>query len=301
MTQRKLLLLGASGIAGRAIQPAFENAGWRVKRFQRGTDMTAAAAGCDLIFNAMNPPKYQRWEKYLPLIADQIIDAAQKHHIPVMLPGNLYNFGETPGPWHADTPMAAQTKKGKVRIEFESTLRKAAIKTIILRAGNFIDPAARGATLIEQAVLGGIKRGTYTRMGPADIATPYAYTPDFARAAVRLADRVDHLPDYVDIGFPGTVFSAREHADFIAKTWGRKIRMRAFPWWILRLAAPFWQFAWEVNEMRYLSEMAHEIDATAFHKHLPDFTPTPRAEILAAPVSPFLGDPPFTLAKIPRG
>jgi len=40
---------------------AFAAAGWTLRRYKRGTDMTAAAMGADVIVNGLNPPGYHNW------------------------------------------------------------------------------------------------------------------------------------------------------------------------------------------------------------------------------------------------
>jgi NADP-dependent 3-hydroxy acid dehydrogenase YdfG len=64
----RVLVAGASGNFGAAAAHAFSAAGWEVRRYTRGTDMAAAAIGCDLIVNALNPPKYHDWARLIPAI-----------------------------------------------------------------------------------------------------------------------------------------------------------------------------------------------------------------------------------------
>lgn len=53
-----VLVLGASGSFGSHAAREFAAAGWQVRRYQRGTDMVAAAQGADVIVNGLNPPNY---------------------------------------------------------------------------------------------------------------------------------------------------------------------------------------------------------------------------------------------------
>src|SRR3989344_5322684 len=69
---------GAAGIRGDAM---------------RREDVVAAAAGCDVIVHAVNPPGYRRWsELVLPMI-DNTIAAATAVGATVVLPGTIYNYG----------------------------------------------------------------------------------------------------------------------------------------------------------------------------------------------------------------
>ena len=51
-----LLILGASGLFGSQAARAFAAVGWTVRKYQRGTDIVAAAQGADVIANAMSRP-----------------------------------------------------------------------------------------------------------------------------------------------------------------------------------------------------------------------------------------------------
>ena len=61
-----VLVLGASGNFGARMAEAFAAAGWKVRRYRRGTDMAAAAKGADLIVNGLNPPMYHNWAQLIP-------------------------------------------------------------------------------------------------------------------------------------------------------------------------------------------------------------------------------------------
>ena len=69
MTQT-VLILGGSGKIGKHSTEAFWNAGWTVRQYTRGTDMTAAAQGADVIVNGLNPPNYHDWAKTIPAITN---------------------------------------------------------------------------------------------------------------------------------------------------------------------------------------------------------------------------------------
>lgn len=55
-----------------------------------------------------------------------------------------------------------------------------------------------------------------------------------------------------------------------------------FPWWLLGLAAPFWELAREMREMRYLYELPHRLDGATMQAVLPQFQITGLAEVAAA-------------------
>ena len=109
----KALVLGASGAFGSEMARTLAQAGWQVTRYQRGCNMTRAATGMDVIVNGLNPPNYHNWKQHIPQITDQVLAAARASGATVLVPGNVYVYGEQPGPWGADTPHRPVSVKGE--------------------------------------------------------------------------------------------------------------------------------------------------------------------------------------------
>lgn len=275
---RTVLIAGASGHFGKAASAAFLAAGWDVRRYQRGTDMAAAAQGADVIVNALNPPKYNNWAQHIPAITAQVITAARASGARVVVPGNVYVYGDIGGVWGPDTPHRATTRKGKIRAEMEATYRASGIRTLILRGGDFIDPSQTGTLFSMMTAKASI--GKLTRFGRADALHAYAPVQDMTRAAVALCE-VQGLPDFADIPYAGQAFSVNDLAAELARQLGKPVKISAFPWWAMRLAAPFWELARELVEMRYLSDISHELDAKPLAALLPDFRGQTLAQIVA--------------------
>jgi nucleoside-diphosphate-sugar epimerase len=275
---RTVLIAGASGHFGKAASAAFLAAGWDVRKYQRGTDMAAAAQGADVIVNALNPPKYNNWAQHIPAITAQVIAAARASGARVVVPGNVYVYGDIGGVWGPDTPHRATTRKGKIRAEMEASYRASGIRTLILRGGDFIDPSQTGTLFSMMTAKASI--GKLTRFGRADALHAYAPVQDMTRAAVALCV-LPTLPDFADIPYAGQAFSVNDLAAELARQLGRPVKVSAFPWWAMRLAAPFWELARELVEMRYLSDISHELDAKPLAALLPDFRGQTLAQIVA--------------------
>jgi nucleoside-diphosphate-sugar epimerase len=276
-----VLILGASGKIGSHAARAFAAAGWTVRRWTRGTDMTAAAAGADVIVNGLNPPGYHDWARQIPAITAQVIAAARASGATVIVPGNVYVFGDAGGVWSEHTPHRPVTRKGRIRAEMEAAYRDSGVRTILLRAGNFIDSDGNG-DVMQLLILRDIARGRLTRAGGADVMQAYAYVPDWARAAVMLAARRADLPTFADIPFPGHAFTMTAlQADLSAAT-GRTLRMVGFPWWLMRLLSPVWELAREMVEMRYLWDTPHQLAGDTFARLLPDFRATDLQSVMRA-------------------
>jgi nucleoside-diphosphate-sugar epimerase len=282
---KTVLVLGAAGKFGGHAARAFAGAGWEVRRFRRGTDMTAAAMGADVIVNGLNPPNYHDWAQQLPAITADVIAAAQASGATVILPGNVYNFGDVGGVWSEHTPQQPVSRKGQLRVALEAAYRASGVPTIILRAGNVIDPDARD-DVMGLVFLRGIKRGRITAPGGVDVLQAYAYAPDWARAAVMLAERRDSLPVFADIPFPGHAFTVTELRDALQRLLGRPLRITGVPWWALRFLSPVWELARELGEMRYLWNTSHALSGETFNRLIPGFRVTPLDEVLRGALPP---------------
>ncbi|WP_212522735.1 epimerase [Actibacterium sp. MT2.3-13A] len=279
---KKVLILGASGKIGRHAAQAFGRAGWQVRLFDRARDdMVAAAQGCEVIVNGLNPPNYHNWVELIPSITRQVIAAARASGAMVVIPGNVYNFGARGGALSEATPQTPCTRKGAIRVEMEQAYRDSGVQTLILRAGNFIDPERNG-DVMSMLLLHAIKRGRVTAMGDPAAVQPYAYLPDWARAAVSLVEMRDRLGRFEDVPFPGHSFTVNELRSTLEAELRRDLRVSRFPWWAMRLAAPFWELARELLEMRYLWTTPHWLSDEKFSRFLPGFRLSPRREVMLA-------------------
>lgn len=277
-----VLILGATGRFGRNAADAFETAGWQVRRFNRETDdLLVAASGADVIVNAWNPA-YTDWAEQVPALHGQVIKVAKATGATVIVPGNVYVYGPDNGTvWSADTPHKAQNPLGRVRIEMEAAYRQSGVRTIILRAGDFIDTEASG-NWFDEILTKSIGKGRFTYPGNPDIPHAWAFLPDVTRAAVQLAEMRDRLNTYEDIAFPGYTLTGRQMAEMIGRATAQKIRLRKMNWLPLHLAAPFWKMGRCLLEMRYLWNTPHQLAGLRFDALLPGFTTTPVVSAMAA-------------------
>ena len=278
-----VLILGASGLFGSHAANAFQDAGWTVRRYQRGTDMARAAMGADVIVNAMNPPKYHNWAKLIPAITADAIAAARASGATLLVAGNVYVYGTAPGPWGPDTPHHPNTRKGRIRATMEATYANAAtqgVRTIMLRGGDFIAPKDP-RTILNMITLKPLAKGAITAFGTPTTPRAYAYLPDLARAAVALADIRADLPAFADVPFAGLTLSMADLAAEITAQTGKPLRINRFNWWQIQLLAPFWELARELLEMRYLFDLPHSLAPETLARLLPDFKTTPLRQVVA--------------------
>jgi len=284
MTQT-VLILGGSGKIGKHASHAFGDAGWTVRQFKRGTDMNAAARGADVIVNGLNPPGYNNWAKNIPAITAQVIAAAQDSGAAVIIPGNVYNFGDQGGVWDENTPHLPVTEKGQIRVDMEAAYHASGVQTIILRAGHFIDPDQNGDvySMVHVAKVG---KGKVTTLGDPNARQAHAYLPDWAAAAVQFAEMRERLATFEDIPFPGHTFTMNQLKDEMSVAFGKPMSLVRFPWWLMTCVVPFNEMIREFRKMRYLPHTSHELGPVKFNRLLPDFQPTDLRTVLLSGVHP---------------
>ncbi|MEO0496093.1 MAG: NAD-dependent epimerase/dehydratase family protein [Pseudomonadota bacterium] len=281
----QVLILGASGMSGRASVAKFEEAGWRVKTYDRARDdMAKAARGCDVIVNAMNPQNYHDWANAIPRMTDEVLAAAKASGATIILPGNVYHFGDQGGIWSERTVPNPVCKKGEIRLAMEETYRKSGVQTVILRAGNFIDPVGKRCVL-SLLYLRKLQKARIVLPGPASTRQAMCFIDDWARVAVALAELRGTLSQFEDIPMPGQTMTALDLRRQLQMIIGQSLQFEPFPWWLLRLASPVWEFAREMNEMQYLYQTDHSLSGCRLATLLPDFQPTPMEAVLKQVVS----------------
>lgn len=277
----KVLILGASGRFGRHAAEAFWNAGWQVRTFKRAQDdLNEAVKDVDVIVNGWNPP-YTAWKREVPALTAQLISAARNSKATVIIPGNVYGYGKGARPiLRSDTPHAASNPLGRIRIDMEEAYRASGLKTIILRAGDFIDTKASG-NWFDQIITAKLAKGCVIAPGALDAPHAWAYLPDMARAAVELAERRDTLALFEEVLFPGYTLSLAEITNLLSTVTGDELTLKHMNWLPLRLASPFWPMGLKLLEMRYLWSMPHQLDASSFRALLPEFQDTEPSVALA--------------------
>lgn len=278
------LVLGATGGIGGEVARQLLAAGWQVRALTRrspidaaqaaGTDGIAwihgdamnapdvaqAAEGCAAIVHAVNPPGYRNWAGTVLPMLDNTVAAAVAQRATVVLPGTVYNFGPDAFPTlHDDSPQHPTTRKGAIRVELEKRLCDATTRgarAIVVRAGDFFGPRAGSSWFSQGLVTPGKPVTTIRSPARRGVGHQWAYLPDVARTMVALLERRESLPAFCRVNMAGHWDSdGTEMASAIqrvAARHGQKPVIKAFPWWIMPLIAPFQPTIKELLEMRYL-------------------------------------------------
>jgi nucleoside-diphosphate-sugar epimerase len=281
--ERAVLVLGATGGVGGEIARQMRDAGWEVRAMRRGEpgsgerrdgirwvrgdaldreDVSAAARGATVIVHAVNPPGYRNWAELVVPMMDNTISAGAGVGATVVLPGTIYNYGPDAFPvLREDSPQHPVTRKGALRVEMEQRLRAYAARggrALIVRAGDFFGPTAVSNSWFAQGLVkAGQSVRTIYRPGAPGVGHEWCYLPDVARTVVELLEKGPALEPFARFHMAG-------HWDpdgtrmtdairrVVARRTGVEPRVSDFPWWLLRLAAPFVTTFREMREMRYL-------------------------------------------------
>ncbi|PJI95745.1 nucleoside-diphosphate-sugar epimerase [Acidovorax sp. 69] len=309
-TPSTVLILGARGRLGLAATRAFAQAGWQVlAQVRPGAQgaalpaipgvwwmpvavhetavLAAQAQGAQVVVHALNPPyTHQAWREQAPVLMEAAIAVTRQLRATLMLPGNVYNFGEgMPPVLHEDTPQAATGFKGRMRVELEQRLQAATrsgdMRAVVLRAGDFFGSGT--GSWLDQAIAKDLPRGRITWPGPLDVATPWAYLPDLARTFVRVAQERDRLAAFECLHFAGHHVTAQQwlHSfTAIAAEQGwlpdaGALRVGRLPWPLLRMAGVVAPTFAALSAMRYLWTTPHALDNTRLRALIGDEPHTP--------------------------
>ncbi|MBM7049760.1 NAD(P)H-binding protein [Rhizobium lusitanum] len=273
------LILGATGGIGGGVAEGLAARGWRIRALNRDAaraarrqpgfdwvqgdamraeDVLKAAAGADVIVHAVNPPGYRNWGQLVLPMLDNTIAAAKAVGARIVLPGTVYNFGPDVFPnVTEDSTQRPKTRKGAIRVQMERRLRAAAEEggtpVIIVRAGDFFGGARANSWFSQAMVTPGKPIRSVTYPGKSGIGHQWAYLPDVAETMIRLIEQGDELPAFAVYHMRGHWDGdGRQLVDAVRRVLGHPVKVKAFPWWMVPLAAPFVPFMRELREMSYL-------------------------------------------------
>lgn len=278
----KVLVLGATGGIGGEVARQLSAAGWEVRALTRDLikarsqnpvftwlkgdalnrdDVIAAARGCAVIVHGVNPPGYRKWAEWVLPMIDNSIAAAICEGATVVLPGTVYNFGPDVFPvLREDSPQHPQTRKGAIRVQLEQRLLHASrqgARVLIVRAGDFFGAQAANSWFSQGLVKPGKPVSTVSYPGARGVAHQWAYLPDVARTMVALLERRASLDAFACFHMAGHVDRdgmqmVQAIQRVVLRRTGQQPSVGSFPWWLLKLAAPFVVTFRELQEMRYL-------------------------------------------------
>lgn len=305
-----VLVLGANGRLGLAATRAFAAAGWAVTAQTRRAPreplpagvrhlacdaldvaaLTEAGRGAAVIVHALNPD-YTHWDTLLPPLTAAVLDVAAATGARLMLPGNVYNFGQRlPAVLRDTTAFEPTNPKAAQRIALEAALATAArergVKSVVIRAGDFLGDTG---TWLDLAIARRLGRGVLTHLGPDDLEHAWAWLPDLAQVFVQVAERREALPAFHTLHYAGLTLTGRQLHEAFEAALGRPLKAANFPWPLMRALA--WlpgrpgAMPRALLEMRHLWQRPHRLDETRLAALIGEVPHTPLAQVLRLAVA----------------
>ena len=296
-----ILILGAAGRLGFVAAETFRDAGWNVKGLVRPgrsgavrrkieaieavtrDEAIAAAKGCDVVLNALNPA-ITEWRKNALSLAYGAIAAAESNGATLLFPGSVWNYGRGMPPiLDESTPMHPTTRKGGMRVEIEQRIQEACdrgMRAIVLRAGDFFGGGP--GSWFDLVIAKEIGRGRLTYPGPFDVEHAWAYLPDYAKALVRLAEQRASFGACETFGFPGHTVTGNQFIATIENVTNSKFTLRTMSWWFLKTIGQLMALGRELSELEYLWQVPHRISGDKLKAAIGEAPHTPLSDAVAA-------------------
>ncbi|WP_127125792.1 NAD-dependent epimerase/dehydratase family protein [Georgenia sp. SYP-B2076] len=242
-------------------------------------------AGAAALYNCANPPTYQAWETQWPPLAAALLRAAEGSDAVLVTMGNLYGYGPVDGPISRDHPLAAASRKGRLRARMwqEALAAHAAGRARVteVRASDYLGPGVTPATGLLARYAQTVRAGRPTWVfGDPDAPHSWSYVPDIARTLAvagtdeRAWGQAWHVPSDPPVAVRAVL------ADLARLAGRRPPRVHRVPRSVLRAAGPFVPVLRELDEMLYQFERPFEIDAAVTTSTF-GIRPTPWPEVLA--------------------
>lgn len=292
---RSVLIIGANGRLGQVLASGFAKEGWevfgQVRReptrslsgvrwiqvpIEEPAALADAVRAASVVAHAANP-LYTQWQSQALPLARYAIETARRLSAILMFPGNVYNFGKPmPQTLLENTPPNPSSRKGRIRVEIENTLREAAgsgLRSVVIRAGDFFGGPGRGSWF-DLVIAKSLTKGRAVYPGPLNAVHAWAYLPDLARAFVAVAEQRASLPMFEVVNFPGYALTGAQFLDGLARSARRQglllpnvpLRRGKLPWPLLRAGGLFVPMLRELSEVRYLWYEPHRLSGEGLVK-----------------------------------
>lgn len=276
-SNRRALVLGASGGIGGEVALRLVQRGWEVHALQhrsrmagrRGNgiywwrgdamnrdDVLQAAKGAALIVHAVNPSVYQDGDtQSLPML-QHALDAAVAGRARLLLPASACNYGPCDAAGE-DAPQRPLTRRGVLRVEMERRLRDAVAqgaRALVVRSGDHFGPHAGHSWFSQAMVEPGRAVSGVRYPGRVGIGHQWCYLPDLAETMLRLVESEDRLGAYESFHVGGHWDAdGRAMTAAIARAVGNDdLRVKRFPWALLRMSSPLLPMLRDIAEQRRL-------------------------------------------------
>ncbi|TXN06830.1 NAD-dependent epimerase/dehydratase family protein [Methylobacterium sp. WL103] len=294
MTQR--ITIFGYGAVGRPIAERLAARGDRVRVATRTRPADLQAGVEHQVCDVLNPADVRRaldgsaqavlavgfpydarvWRTAWPRTMHAVVEGCAEAGARLVFIDNLYQLGPQTAPRTEDMPLTAGGEKPVILAEVTRIWQgaRARVPVAALRCSDFYGPGVANSHLGAFA-FGALAKGRPAQLlVPADTAHDFAYVPDVARAALVLLDAPD-----ADFGQAWNVpcaptRSPRALLTMGAGVLGKRLRLWAVPFAMLRPLGLVYRFAREVADVGFTWDRAYVIDGGKFARRF-GFVPTP--------------------------
>ena len=266
--------------------------------------LSAAVGRADVLYNAVNPPSYDRWTRDWPPIAAALLGAAERSGALLVTMGNLYVYGRPIGPMTADSPLAATDVKGRLRVRMwtDALAARAAgrVRVTEARAADFVGATVPAGQSHLMRQLPALRRGRRAWVvGDPDAPHSWSYLPDVAATLALLGTdpRAEGRAWHVPTSPPRSQRQAL--TDLAAALGAPAARVSGVPWPVLRGIGLVQPQMREIVAIRHQWDQPFVIDSTETTDAL-GLAPTPWAEVVRETVGAQAPAAAVTPGRAPR-
>ena len=225
-------------------------------------------------------PHYYEWVAKFPALQQAILDAASANGAKLVVGDNLYMYGHFNGSLREDTPLAPNTRKGRLRAQMAQTVLEAhaagRVRAVIGRASDFFGPDDRALTAY--AILPAVQGKPVNLLGRTDLPHTFSYVADFGRLLAALGTR-DEALGQVWFTPSNPPLTQAEFVGLIETELGRPVRRMVAGPAMLRLLGLFNKEMAETVEMMYLWTDDYLVDTGKAEQAL-GLKPTPMRDAI---------------------
>jgi nucleoside-diphosphate-sugar epimerase len=215
------------------------------------------------------------WRSVWPQTMTNMVEGCAGAGVRLVFIDNLYQLGPQDGPRTEEMPLSTTGEKPAILAEVTRIWQAARgrVPVAALRCSDFYGPGVTVSHLGATA-FGEVARGRSAKLlVPADIPHDFAYVPDIARAAVQLLDAPD-----ADFGQAWNMPCAptrtpRALLAMGAAALGKRLRVWAVPFALLRPLGLVSRFAREVADVGFTWDRPYVVDSRKFARRF-GFAPT---------------------------
>jgi len=234
------------------------------------------------VMHAVNAP-FSQWATFLPAATESIINACANLNITILFPGNNYGFGDNKLPISEITPNNPCTHLGRVRVEIESMLQKAAesnkFQVLNIRLPEIWGPNVTNAAfapIFEAA----ISLKPLPWIFDADTPQQLMYSLDAGRLIFELT-KIAHEEPYTVFHAAGTeISSVRNWLTRIGSLLGSFKGISSPPKLILQVYSRINPTIKNALSLSYKWQTSIRFDDKKLRQALPGFTQTPMDEAI---------------------